>query len=427
MFKRRFNLFVISAIIFTLAFSFSTLTVTADNKIGSWIGAWATSQMAAWTTVDWDGGFSENGFDDETIRMIVNPTASGEEVKVRLSNEFGEKPLTFGKATIGKTDEDAKVISDSIETLTFAGEESVTVPAGEAIVSDPVPFDVVDGEDLTISVYIPEESGPATWHNTANQKSYFSVGDATANVDGSGFTNDSNSWFFLSGVDVLTKSNKKARTIVALGDSITAGYLSTLNANQRYTDFLNERLDKEINNQTFSVLNQGISGNKILRDDAIFGEKALDRLERDVFSQTNVTDIILFEGINDIGHVPHQLDAEEIIKGMKQIAKEADKRGIRIYVGTLTPMNSFTGDPTYYTEEGEETRQAVNEWIRSQDIFDAVFDFDRVVRDPENPDKILPKYDSGDQLHPNDAGLKAMADSIDLSIFKQPLSRTAYK
>ncbi|AQQ54180.1 GDSL-type esterase/lipase family protein [Planococcus lenghuensis] len=418
--KNTFVLTVLAAML-TLSFSFSPSNVSADSKSGHWVGAWSASQTEAWTTVDWDGGFSQNGFENETIRMIVNPTASGKEVRVRLSNEFGEQPLTFGKVTVADTAEDASVVADTVEQLTFNQSESVTIPAGEAIVSDSVPFDVADGANLTISLYIPGNSGPATWHNTANQQSYFADGDAALNIDGDGFENSSDSWFYLSGVDVLTTNNKQTRTVVALGDSITDGYLSTLNANHRYTDFLDDRLDEEFKNQTFSILNQGISGNRILTDSPIFGEKALDRLERDVFSQTNVTDIILFEGINDIGHSDpyHVYDADLIIEGMKQIAEEAHERGINIYIGTLTPMNAFTGDPNYYTEEGETTRQEVNEWIRSQNVFDGVFDFDHVLRDPENPDKILPAYDSGDNLHPNDAGLKAMADSIDLSVFAQ--------
>lgn len=420
MVKKIFVFMVLTAFL-TFGFSFSALNVSANNEEGHWIGAWSASQTEAWTTVDWDGGFSQDGFENETIRMIVNPTASGKEVRIRLSNEFGEQPLTFEKVTVADTEEDAAVVADTVEQLTFNQSESVTIPAGEFVFSDPVPFHVTDGEDLTISIYIPGDSGPATWHNTANQQSYFADGDAASNTDGEGYENNSDSWFYLSGVDVLTEDSENPRTIVALGDSITDGDQSTLNANHRYTDFLNMRLNEELPSQTFSILNQGISGNRILTDSPIFGEKALDRLDRDVFSQTNVTDIILFEGINDIGHSDpyHVYDADLIIDGMKQIAAEAHEHGLNIYIGTLTPMNAFTGDPEYYTEEGEATRQEVNDWIRSQEVFDGMFDFDRVLRDPENPDKILPEYNSGDNLHPNDEGLKALADSIDLSVFDQ--------
>ncbi|XKG66962.1 GDSL-type esterase/lipase family protein [Mesobacillus maritimus] len=151
----------------------------------------------------------------------------------------------------------------------------------------------------------------------------------------------------------------------------------------------------------------------------MFGEKALSRLERDVFSQTGVTDIILLEGINDIGHDPHVHNANKIIDGMKEIAEQAHERGLRIYAGTLTPFNAYDSG-NYYTAEGEQTRQEVNKWIRNNHVFDGVIDFDRVLADPSNPEKLLPTYDSGDALHPNDLGLRVMAESIDLSIFEKP-------
>ncbi|GAE35023.1 SGNH/GDSL hydrolase family protein [Halalkalibacter akibai] len=407
--------------------SFLTTSVEAKemNNSGHWIGAWSASQVAAWETVDWDGDVSRNGFTEQTLRMIVNPNASGSAVRIRLSNQFGNNPLTFGKVTIADTKAGAEVVSGSVKKLTFHNSESVTIPAGEEVFSDPIPFDVTDGSNLTISVFVPNASGPTTWHPTSNQTTYISTkGDFSSDTNGESFDQTFDAWYWLSGVDVLTKSNKKSRVIVALGDSITDGYLSTLNENRRWTDVLNDLLNNEIKNQTFSVLNQGISGNRILTDSPIFGERALSRLERDVFSQTGVTDIILLEGINDIGHTPHVYDAKQIISGMKNIASQAHDRGLRIYVGTLTPFNAYE-EGEYYTEEGETTRQEVNAWIRNNDIFDGVIDFDKTLADPSDPTKMLPAYDSGDQLHPNDAGLKAMADSIDLSIFEKPLKRNS--
>nr|WP_275580737.1 SGNH/GDSL hydrolase family protein [Aquibacillus albus] len=313
---------------------------------------------------------------------------------------------------------------DTNKTLTFDQEQSVTIPPGEEIHSDPIPYQVTDGEDLTVSVNVSSETGPATWHWFSYQTTYISKeGDYTESNDEEAFSETVNSWFWLSGVDVKTESNKKSRVIVALGDSITDGYMSTVNANHRWTDFLNERLDEEISNQTFSVLNQGITGNRILADSPIFGEKALSRLDRDVFSQTGVTDVILYEGINDVGHQPHVFDADKIIFGMKEIASKAHDRGLRIYAATLTPFNAFTDDSNYYTDEGEATRQEVNKWIRNNDVFDGFFDFDKAIVDPSSPDKILPEYDSGDHLHPNDRGLEKLADSIDLSMFEKPLNR----
>ena len=389
-----------------------------SEKGGHWIGAWSASQAAAW-----DSGITHEGFNNQTIRMIIHPNASGSSVKIRLSNEFGTKPLTFDKVTIANKKAGAEVVAGSVKNLTFNHHNEVTIPKGEAVYSDPIPFIVKDGTDLTISIYLQGDSGPVTWHNTSSQTTYISAeGDFSEQVSGDSYTETFNSWFFLAGVDVLTDSNKKSRVIVALGDSITDGYLSTINENRRWTDVLNDRLDREIKNQHFSVLNSGITGNRILTDSPIYGEKALSRLNRDVFSQTGVTDIILLEGINDIGHIPHVFDAQKIIAGMKEMAKQAHKRGLKIYIGTLTPFYAFKPG-NYYTEEGERTRQEVNKWIRSNDVFDGVIDFDRTLADPEDPKKLLEEFDSGDNLHPNDLGLRAMAESIDLSIFEKPLKR----
>jgi lysophospholipase L1-like esterase len=425
--RKKLGLLVMAALVMCLGFSPSSAGKPAVEKSqgnsGHWIGAWSASQVAAWETVDWDAGTSRKGFNDQTVRMIVHPNASGQAVRIRLSNAFGKKPLTFGKATIADTKEGASVVAGSVRQLSFDGKQSVTIPAGEEIYSDPIPFEVTDGSDLTISVYLPAHSGPATWHPTSNRTTYFSgSGDFTGATNENAFTRSFDAWFWLSGVDVLTDSNKKSRVIVALGDSITDGYLSSLNENRRWTDVLNDRLDSEIKNQNFSVLNHGISGNKILTDSPIFGEKALSRLERDVFSQTGVTDILLLEGINDIGHEPHVYDADRIIEGIKEIADKAHQRGLRIYAGTLTPFKGYE-EGVYYTEQGEATRQEVNAWVRNNSILDGFIDFDKTLADPQDPEKILPKYDSGDALHPNDLGLKTMGESIDLSIFAKTLSR----
>ncbi|WP_162990392.1 SGNH/GDSL hydrolase family protein [Mesobacillus foraminis] len=396
-----------------------------SGKKGEWIGAWSASQTAAWETVDWDGGTSRKGFANQTIRMVIHPNASGSAVRIRLSNQFGTKPITFGKVTVGSAKKGAEAVNGSVKPLTFAGKQSVTIPKGEEVFSDPVPFEVHDGSDLMISLYIHGESGPATWHNTSNSTTYISTqGDFAAESDDSAFTGSFDAWFWLSGVDVKTNNKKRSRVIVALGDSITDGYLSTLNENRRWTDVLNDRLDSEIKNQNFTVLNQGISGNRILSDSPIFGEKALARLDRDVFSQTGVTDLILLEGINDIGHEPHVHDANRIIEGIKEIAARAHERGIKIYAGTLTPFKGYD-EGVYYTEEGEQTRQEVNAWIRSSHMLDGFIDFDRALADPNDHEKFRKEYDSGDALHPNDLGLKVMGESIDLSIFEKPLTGKA--
>lgn len=381
-----------------------------QKKNQVWIGAWAASQQMPYAS-----GISQTGFENQTVRMIVHPHASGSEIRLRFSNIYGTKPLTFDKVNVALAGEGAKTVQGSDRQIKFEGKSSITIPAGQEVLSDPIPFGVKEGDNLAVSVFVPENSGPTTWHTLANQKTYYSTGDQTTENSGSSFNNSTTSWFWLSGLDVLTK-DKKARVIVTLGDSITDGYGSTLDANHRYPDYLAKRLEDKFNREV-SVLNAGISGNRILQDSPIFGVKALDRLNRDVLSQTGVTDVILLEGINDIGQLPHNYNTDQIIAGMKKIADEVHAKGLRIYAGTLTPYQGTTF-PDYFTEEGEITRDKVNEWIHSSGVFDGVIDFEKALVDPTNSDKILPAYDVGDRLHPNDAGYKAMADAIDLSIFK---------
>jgi lysophospholipase L1-like esterase len=382
------------------------------NKKGQWIGAWSTSQQPPYGE-----GISQDGFNNQTIRMIVHPHASGSEVRIRLSNTFGTQPLTFGKVNVARAKTGAKTVSGSQRGITFGGKSTITIPAGAEVLSDAIPFKVMDGESLAVTVYVPNASGPTTWHKLSRQNSYISTqGDQTEDINGSAFSNKIDSWFWLSGVDVLSKSNKKNRVIVTLGDSITDGFESEVDANRRWPDVFDDRLDKKYLGKNYSVLNSGISGNKILRDSPIYGVNALARLNRDVFMQTGVTDVILLEGINDIGHTPHTLDASQIIAGMEQIAAQTHARGLRIYAGTLTPFRGFK-EGAYFTEEGEKTRKEVNNWIRTSGVFDGVIDFERAVANPSDPERLLPAYDF-DHLHPNDTGYKAMADSIDLSLFK---------
>ncbi|PWE74528.1 hypothetical protein B1R38_05215 [Bacillus cereus] len=382
-------------------------SVQQHNKEQKWIGAWTASQL-----MPYDFGISQIGFKNQTVRMIVHPHASGSKIRFRFSNIFGTKPLTLGKVNVALASNRAKTISGSERQVTFGGKLSITIPVGEEVFSDPTSFDFKEGENLTVSVFVPNSTGPTTWHRFGMQTTYFSTeGDYTTDHNASSFTKSVESWFWLSGIDILSK-DKNARVIVALGDSISDGYNSELDANHRYPDYLAERL-KDNFKQEFSVLNAGISGNRILQDDPLLGIKALDRIDRDVFSQTGVTDVILLEGINDIRLLPHNYNTEQIIAGIKKIVDKVHTKGLRIYGGTLSP---YRGTPDY-TEEGEVTRIRVNTWIRSSGVFDGVIDFEKALADPNNPSKMLPAYDSGDHVHPNDAGYKAMAEVIDLSIF----------
>ena len=388
----------------------SDATVDPNERL---IGTWSASP-----TRPSDDGLSRNGFENQTLREIVHTSIGGSGVRLRLSNAFGEQSVTFDRVTVGVRDSGASVVPETNTTLTFGGDESIFVPAGATVYSDPVELDVEADQDLAVSIYVEDATGPATWHPTALHQTYVSDGDNTDDTGGEAFADPMWSWFFLDGVDVVTDQNKS--TIVAFGDSITDGFASTPGEDQTYPDHLARRIadDESVKR---SVVNAGISGNRVLHDSLSgfsFGDNALARLDRDVISQPGVTDVILLEGINDIGQYPPEVTAEQIISGLRQIAVRIRAHGINVFAGTLTPTRGNIFSDRYDSPEGEAKRQMVNEFIRTTDVFDGVVDFDAAVRDPDQPDRIRPKYDSGDGLHPNDDGYRAMAEAVDLSFFK---------
>ena len=351
-------------------------------------------------------------FSNQTIRMVVNTSIGGRSVRVELANTFGAERLKIGSAHIALRDHDSAIIPASDRALTFSGLASATIPAGASMISDPVDFPVPAVGDLVISVYVPGESGPPTQHGTGLHTTYISSeGDFTGQPD---FTaaRTSNSWYFLSGVQVLAPAN--TGLIVAFGDSITDGATSTNDANASWPSVLARRLH-DAGATNLAVVNEGISGNRVLADGA--GVSVLARFERDVLAQPGIKYLIFMEAINDIGQTSRAgatpVTTEEIVAIYKQMIERAHMRGIKVIGATLTPYEGAN----YYSEGGEVTRAADNQWIRTSSSLDGVLDFDKVTRDPEHPRQLLPAFNIRDHLHPNDAGYKAMAQSIDLSLF----------
>jgi lysophospholipase L1-like esterase len=291
---------------------------------------------------------------------------------------------------------------------------SATIAAGAIVVSDPIDLTVTAGSDLAVDLYVPGDTAasgsPVTMHTGANQTSYVSVSGNFSGAESLPVAATTPSWFLLARVEVVAPAATGA--IVALGDSITDGSRSTPNTNNRWPDLLAKRL-AQAGGPKLAVLNAGIAGNRVLLDNA--GPNALARFDRDVLAQTGVTHVIVMEGINDIGQgrsnpIP---SAADLIAAHRQLIVRAHARGLKIVGATLTPFEGAG----YWTPEGEAKRATLNEWIRTGREYDGVIDFDAAVRDPNRPTMFLPQYQSGDNLHPSDAGYQAMASAIDLSLF----------
>jgi lysophospholipase L1-like esterase len=349
---------------------------------------------------------------NQTIRQIVHTSVGGNRIRIVLSNAFGTAPLVIGAAHVGLRAAESAITVDSARALTFSGRESVLIPAGAIMLSDPIDLTVAPFADLAIDLYLPGDTslGPVTIHGSAIQRNYVSQnGNNSGATDIEGST-PVNSWFLLARVEVLAP--EAVSTIVTFGDSITDGTASTVGANRRWPDYLAKRLGGK-----FAVMNAGIAGNRLLSDGltVAFGVNALARFERDVLAQPGVTHVIVLEGINDIGMARQSPTptADDLIAAHKQLIDRAHARGLRIVGATLTPFEGAA----YFTPEGETKRQAVNTWIRTGKAYDGVIDFDAAVRDPKQPAKFQAAFNSGDNLHPSDAGYEAMANAIDLKLF----------
>jgi lysophospholipase L1-like esterase len=363
-------------------------------------------------------------FTNQTLRQIVRTSVGGSRVRIALSNAYGAAPLVIGAASIAMRENDSAVQSASIRQLNFSGRPTMTIPARAMAYSDPVDLNVAAMSDLAVDVYLPgttDTASPTTMHNGSFQTNYISeTGNHVGRVTVPTVANIQ-SWFFLSRIEVLAP--EATQVLVAFGDSITDGTRSTPDSNNRWPNLLVARMLKEPSPRRIGVLNAGIAGNRVLSEGVFTaGINALARFDADVLTQSGVTHVLVLEGINDIGNARENATptAEDIIAGHRQLIERARSRGLKVIGATLTP---FWG-AAYYTDVGEAKRQAVNRWIRTGGAYDAVVDFDQATRDPNDSKKFRAEFDSCDHLHPNDAGYRAMAAAIDLSLF-DPVRSTA--
>ncbi|MEU6879836.1 SGNH/GDSL hydrolase family protein [Streptomyces sp. NPDC046712] len=396
------------------------LTLLSGTQAGArptpappWHAAWGAAPQLPST--GFTGNWSQEGFSRQTLRQVVRVTEDGERVRIRLSNAYGTSPLAVTGATVARTDTGAAVEPGSVRHLTFGGKRSVSVPAHGELRSDPAPLHLGRLESVTVTLYLAGTTGPATFHSQAWADSYRAEGDHRADTGGSAFTARSQSWYYLSGVEVSGGTPSRKGAVVLFGDSITDSFGSTPNANRRYSDALAERIDRP-------VVNSGIGGNLVLNDSAWYGERATARFHRDALDQPGVTTVALLQGLNDIGYseaalkpVPQPtykpspvVTSAEIIAAYRRLIDAAHDRGVRVVGSTLLPFK----DTSHWGPTAERTSAEVNDWIRTSGEFDAVVDFARLLADPKDPKALNPAYAYADRLHPDDAGYRVMAEAV---------------
>ncbi|WND23716.1 SGNH/GDSL hydrolase family protein [Streptomyces janthinus] len=378
--------------------------VSVRTATQGWTGSWTTST----------GGYAAVGpWTDRTLRLVVRTSAGGPRVRMRFDNTFAAAPVRIGGATVAVQASGAAARGTPVP-LSFDGEESVEIPAGAQAYSDPLGFAVPADANLLVSFHLPGPVPAAPLHRLAQQRSYVSEpGDHAADGSAGAYTSVITSWPLLAGVDVSGGPG----SVVLLGDSITDGDKSTVDANRRWPNVLAARLLRQSAVPRYGVLNQGVSGNRVVTDrypgDGVStdtaGVSALHRFDRDVLAQPSARTAIVFEGVND---VRWGTSAEQVIAGLRELAARGQARGLRMLAATILPCEG----ETRCTAAVDAERVAVNKWIREGGVFDGVLDFDAVVRDPADPARMLPAYDSGDHLHPGDAGLAALAESVDLRL-----------
>jgi lysophospholipase L1-like esterase len=405
----------------SLAIMAASRPAAARSGEDGWITSWSAAPQ-----VGEAGTVAARGFDDQTVREVVFASAGGDPVRLELSNVYGTTPLHVGRVTVAEADSrdpGTAAALGPIHPVTFGGAVSAVIPAGAKLLSDPVGLRVAPLENLAVSVYLPDRTGPPTIHFDAQQLNWVSTkGDHAADRDATAYTTSTLSWFYVSGL--VVRSADMTGTVVAFGDSITDGVGSTAGADARWPNDLARRLDA-LGGPVLSVTDEGIGGNRLLGASGCCGASAEARFARDALDQPGVKDVIVLEGINDIG-IGMARPAEEkgvtaarIIGAYQRLIAAAHARGLKIFGATILPYQGAG----YFTAAGETIREQVNEWIRTSRAFDGVIDFDAVMSDPADPLRLNPYYDCGDHLHPNDIGYQAMAETINLGmLFPQGLT-----
>jgi lysophospholipase L1-like esterase len=399
-----------------------SLGLAGACQAADWVQTWGVAPLPPSKAL---GPLPETpSFHNQTLRQTVRVSLGGTQIRIRFTNEYGTKPLLIGRARIAVADDKGNPVPGTEREVLFSGKPSTTIPAAAPYLSDPIDLPVKALSSLSISIYLPQATGPCTCHNAGMQTAFVSnAGDFT----GKPFTAKETVQIraFISGIDV--QADTGARAVVVLGDSISDGIGSTVDANHRWPDLLANDLDKD--HGVWGVVNMGISGNQVLSDGA--GQSALARFDRDVLSVPGVRAVILFEGVNDLGisfgHVEGPMAAvfkasssggkvsrDSMIAGYRQLIARAHEHGLKVIAATITPYEGAI----YYSAEGEAVRAAINTWIRTGHEVDGVIDFDAAMRDPMRPAQIKDGLHAGDHLHGSDAGYRAMAAAIDRSLFR---------
>lgn len=415
----------------------------SNGDDGNWVSAWSATPQGPSTLgkfgVETLSGTTQaravqdavpppTAFHDETVRQVMYLHHGGSAVRIQLSNEFGTGDTTFPSVTVGKRAGDSGAAVDGEPLpVTFGGQDSVTVPRGERVLSDPVPLTTEGLDHLLVSMFVPAGQGPATVHGNAMQTFFTAPGDKTGTGDAAGYTENgivtdrftstfTTAVYYATGIQVEGDDGDK--TIVALGDSITDGFLSDGNTDGRYPDVLARRLKDDPDTANLSVTNQAISGGRVTGDG--IGPSTLNRLQQDVLDQPNLGGVIFLQGINDLGTAILQgppKSADEVIAAYKELAGRVHAAGVPIYVGTLTPAGNLARPAPYglySSPQAVADRNKINEWLRTEgrQVFDGVIDYDQAIKDPLIKDWIALQYDAGDNLHPNQAGYKLMGESV---------------